>query len=287
MLNIDPKQPDPSASTQAALPATLALEDVEAIVRMLNLAISDDLSPAMRRRAIVEGVARLVDADTWIWIRYRVHDANDPRPVPFDIIDGGYRDEAERGRYITGSSDETISARINRQMLAPTHRTNVLHKMLPPTPENAAIIQRYETLTGFGDFIVSAYPLGGLIWSGIALNRRAGRPIYTPRELAIVHVVIGQLDFLHREGTDMPANSESLLTLSARERQVLIFLLGGDSAKEIATKMGLSHHTVNDHIRAVYRRLNVRTRPELMKLFMSGSVASSTPDAEQDPTNTD
>jgi len=50
--------------------------------------------------------------------------------------------------------------------------------------------------------------------------------------------------------------------LTPRETEVLTFLSKGFTIKEIAGLMGIKWFTVNDHIKAVYRKLNVSSRAE-------------------------
>lgn len=57
--------------------------------------------------------------------------------------------------------------------------------------------------------------------------------------------------------------------LSKRLRETLDGLLGGGSAKEIAADLGLSPHTVQNYIKAVYREYNVNSRGELLALFIA------------------
>jgi DNA-binding CsgD family transcriptional regulator len=52
--------------------------------------------------------------------------------------------------------------------------------------------------------------------------------------------------------------------LSPRQEETLQCLLTGDSAKQIADKLGLSIHTVGDYIKAVYRAHGVNSRAELL-----------------------
>lgn len=56
-----------------------------------------------------------------------------------------------------------------------------------------------------------------------------------------------------------------------RQRQVLACLLHGDSAKQVARRLGLSVHTVNEYVKALYRRFNVQSRAELMARFAGRS----------------
>jgi DNA-binding CsgD family transcriptional regulator len=57
--------------------------------------------------------------------------------------------------------------------------------------------------------------------------------------------------------------------LSPRLRQTLECLLEGDGEKQVAARLGLSRHTVHDYVTALYRRLDVSSRPELMALCLS------------------
>jgi DNA-binding CsgD family transcriptional regulator len=51
--------------------------------------------------------------------------------------------------------------------------------------------------------------------------------------------------------------------LSTRERQVVELLLAGRSTREVATDLYLSPHTVRDHIKTIFAKTGVRSRPEL------------------------
>ncbi|AHI02142.1 hypothetical protein KALB_8785 [Kutzneria albida DSM 43870] len=71
--------------------------------------------------------------------------------------------------------------------------------------------------------------------------------------------------------TVQPASSVALLPavsawfgLTAREQQVVRQVLEGLPAKHIARRLELSPHTVNDHLKAIYRKTGVSSREELM-----------------------
>lgn len=57
--------------------------------------------------------------------------------------------------------------------------------------------------------------------------------------------------------------------LTPRQRDVLGLLLLGRSLTRIARELALSEHTVNDHRKAIYRRLNVASRSELAALLQA------------------
>jgi DNA-binding NarL/FixJ family response regulator len=55
---------------------------------------------------------------------------------------------------------------------------------------------------------------------------------------------------------------EPFYPLSAREMEVLECVTFGMSNKEIATKLGISHQTVKNHVTAILRKLNVEDRTQ-------------------------
>ncbi|MBM9435248.1 helix-turn-helix transcriptional regulator [Streptomyces bryophytorum] len=52
--------------------------------------------------------------------------------------------------------------------------------------------------------------------------------------------------------------------LTPRERSVVDQVLEGRSGKQIARTLDLSPHTANDHLKAVYRKMRVNGRDELI-----------------------
>ena len=52
--------------------------------------------------------------------------------------------------------------------------------------------------------------------------------------------------------------------LPPRVRQVLRCLLEGDGDKQIAARLQLSPHTVNQYIKTIYAHFQVNSRPELL-----------------------
>jgi DNA-binding CsgD family transcriptional regulator len=55
-------------------------------------------------------------------------------------------------------------------------------------------------------------------------------------------------------------------------------LLEGDSEQQIAVRIGLTRDTTHQYVKAIYRRLNINTRGELMARFVrfpSGALRAS------------
>ncbi|QGX96743.1 LuxR family transcriptional regulator (plasmid) [Roseovarius faecimaris] len=61
-------------------------------------------------------------------------------------------------------------------------------------------------------------------------------------------------------------SGEELPELTPREREVLFLLAGGLSRKECAASCGISPHTVSDHTKSIYRKLDVRNLVEAARL---------------------
>jgi DNA-binding CsgD family transcriptional regulator len=63
---------------------------------------------------------------------------------------------------------------------------------------------------------------------------------------------------LARFGEPSPAD------LPPRARQVLGCVLEGDGDKQIARRLGIRPHTVNQYLKTLFAHFGVRSRPELM-----------------------
>ena len=55
---------------------------------------------------------------------------------------------------------------------------------------------------------------------------------------------------------------------SPRQVQVLRELLFGASEKQVAIRLGLSRHTVHEHVKQIYKRMMVCSRGELLARFL-------------------
>lgn len=82
---------------------------------------------------------------------------------------------------------------------------------------------------------------------------REGRPPLSP---SVARRMLAH--FREQEGRQ----SDNPAILSPREREVLRQLARGISIAAIAQEMGISHHTVGDHVKNIYRKLNITSRAE-------------------------
>lgn len=78
---------------------------------------------------------------------------------------------------------------------------------------------------------------------------------------------------LETESVSAPAGSVAVtnfsgLLLSAAERRVFDLLLEGLAEKQVAQRLNISRHTVHNHLREIYRTLDVHSRSELLARFV-------------------
>jgi DNA-binding CsgD family transcriptional regulator len=66
------------------------------------------------------------------------------------------------------------------------------------------------------------------------------------------------------------ALSVEVAALTGRELDVMKLVLGGKSNEEVARLLRVSVHTVKSHTQAIFRKLGVRSRAELLSRFVSG-----------------
>jgi DNA-binding NarL/FixJ family response regulator len=86
----------------------------------------------------------------------------------------------------------------------------------------------------------------------------AGRAVFTP---SLAGLVLGEYRRIARRPNAGPASP----SLSERETEVLRHVAKGLSAKQIAAELSLSHRTVENHVQATFRKLQVANRVELTR----------------------
>lgn len=91
----------------------------------------------------------------------------------------------------------------------------------------------------------------------ISLYRAVSEPRFDEADLRLV-------ELFHQELLFDLMGFDAQPQLSARERQVLDLLLEGRADKEIAVQLGISRYTVNQYNKAVYSKLGVHSRFELL-----------------------
>ncbi|KUH94227.1 MULTISPECIES: response regulator [Mycobacterium] len=84
-----------------------------------------------------------------------------------------------------------------------------------------------------------------------------GRAVFTP---GLAGLVLGEYRRIaqNRGGPETPS-------LTERETEILRYVAKGLTAKQIAARLSLSHRTVENHVQATFRKLQVANRVELAR----------------------
>ena len=109
----------------------------------------------------------------------------------------------------------------------------------------------------------------------LCLIRAAEDGAFQDADRAIMGLLHDSIGWLHQ--TRHAPTRTSTAGLSRRQCDVLRHLMAGDSEKQAAFKLGLSRHTVHDHVKTLYRHFKVSSRGELMALFLAPSAAAAEP----------
>jgi DNA-binding NarL/FixJ family response regulator len=86
----------------------------------------------------------------------------------------------------------------------------------------------------------------------------AGRAVFTP---GLAGLVLGE----YRRIAQRPGSGPAGPTLTDRETEVLRHVAKGLTAKQIAAKLSVSHRTVENHVQATFRKLQLANRVELTR----------------------
>lgn len=130
---------------------------------------------------------------------------------------------------------------------------------------NSPIYQEYLKLAGIDGKIMSlsALPDSGELSHLLTLKRPPGERAFEPREIRLLHLF--HHEFNAALGTKLVSPSPATTdALPPRLRQVLGCLMEGDSEQQVARRLGISVHTVHEHVKRLHRRFDVSSRGELL-----------------------
>jgi DNA-binding NarL/FixJ family response regulator len=87
-----------------------------------------------------------------------------------------------------------------------------------------------------------------------------GRAVFTP---GLAGLVLGEYRRIAQSGTT--GAGTPVPSLTERETEILRHVAKGLTAKQIAARLSLSHRTVENHVQATFRKLQVANRVELAR----------------------
>jgi DNA-binding CsgD family transcriptional regulator len=252
---------------------SIALADAEAMIGLLATVGNPTVEVPLdqRKRELLEGLARMIDADVWLWIVARINPQMPGDAMALALIDGGWQCEAQRADAFRYMSDPNLSREITRHL----HTSAMQERSSTITRQDVLSNEEWQSSAfgckwraiGLDPMIISTYPIGRGLLSNLGFHRRLGQLPFTDRDRTVVHVMIQQIDWLHRAGSSVPA-SDNVLELSPRERQVTMLLLGGLSHNQVAARLRVSRHTITDYVKGIYGKLDVHSQAELLAKFI-------------------
>jgi DNA-binding CsgD family transcriptional regulator len=261
----------------ASEPDMLPEADVRAMVRLLaEVAVTTGGVIAQKRR-LMEGIAQLTGTDYWMWNVGRL-DMEKQMPIALSILhnlserqiallaDEAYRENGGHRAYTRAFIE------LSRKYPQWTRRMEDLIDLDNVSVKEAFYIHQREVDMAHSLFAFHHVPRQTNMYSGIGLHRSHGRDPYSRREMRIAHILISEVDWLHEYGVPEGEDGHAMAKLPPRSRTVQTLLLEGLSLKRIAYQLGLSEHTVKDHVKRIYKHYDVDSRTALLRRFMVGEI---------------
>jgi DNA-binding CsgD family transcriptional regulator len=90
----------------------------------------------------------------------------------------------------------------------------------------------------------------------------AGEPAWQRWQEVVGEFLGWQREAPRRRAADAAPSGEELAILTAREREILDLVAGGDNNLDIATKLFISEKTVRNHLTAIFGKLGVSSRSQ-------------------------
>jgi DNA-binding NarL/FixJ family response regulator len=143
-------------------------------------------------------------------------------------------------------------AQATAQVLAVSPSTRVL--VLSASDERDDVLEAVKA--GATGYLVKSASKAELAEAVVATA--AGRAVFTP---SLAGLVLGEYRRIAQSKDEGPPGP----SLTDRETEVLRHVAKGLSAKQIAERLSLSHRTVENHIQATFRKLQVANRVELTR----------------------
>jgi DNA-binding CsgD family transcriptional regulator len=234
--------------------------------------LTSDQSPAdARRRALVKGLAKLVASDFTFWAWGRGHPQRGP-VVPVAMISSGANAATVRG-WISLALSPLVDREI-RTPIAPLARPQVatLRRDLFSDArwKHSELQKAIGKTIGMDEWLHAVRYCGPDTWCNFWFSRRIGKPPFEEHDRLIVDLVLRHVAILHAVETagDLPASM--MFGLTHRQRAVLMALLDGQPRKLIAESMAISEHTVNEHVKKLFRHFSVRSSTGLAAKFLRG-----------------
>jgi DNA-binding CsgD family transcriptional regulator len=252
----------------------LRLNDVRAVVRLGNELHELPPGPTGRKRHLLAGLCRLVDAPVGVGLLLRVQES-DSQLIPISSVQWGWESARQRAavaRFLRSGqpADPAAGALLALLRQGAGSVTRTRQQLVPRHVwQSCQHVQEFKRSLGVDECIYSLLPLHeSQLVAAITLHRPWGQNHrFTERDRVLVDLVHTEHAWIYKP--DLPLSSPEAIRLSFRLRQTLQYLLSGDSEKQIAARTRLSRNTVHHYVKALYRHFQVSSRSELLARWVT------------------
>ncbi len=165
-----------------------------------------------------------------------------------------------------------VTAHTDPETLARAKETEPLGYVVKPF-DNRQLLSTIELALH-----VSQQRRRGLEWSESPEPARA-RAAALEQGMQRIADLVKELGLVTPNATHQCAEVEAILgQLSSRERQIVELLLASRRVPGIAATLGISPHTVRNHLKAVFRKLGVHSQEALLELLRKASEQGRAPE---------
>ncbi len=255
---------------------SLSATDARAIVRLLGEVCAHPGDHVARKRHLMNGISRLIDADRWAWGLAAQMDPSKPS-VHISLLHGGFTEETYAAFTQAYNHPEMsgVHALFATELAEKRcHLTRLRQQMDPEENYKKTGAYPFWQSADINGIIMSLRPLDSTTFSIMGIYRRLSAGLFTPRENRIAHILLSEVPVLHTEGWP-DDHGITLPALSNRQRTTMALLVQGYTRSKIAAHLGLSLHTVNDYVKAVFQHFQVHSQAELISRFRKGDGGDS------------
>lgn len=245
--------------------------DAHAIVRLVGKVAGLREALPEKRRQLMEGLCELIGAHYWTWA-LGVNLSPESPPAWGLQIHGGFNED-QLMKFARAQEHPDLA-----ELTAPfvallkqkgTHLTRLRQQTDPEDRFRSSGAYPLWKEVDVAPGIMSVRPIDAATVSAVSIHRRMDAPLFTERDSRIAHIVLSETGWLHpkalaeKDTTVVPA-------LSARRKTVFMLLVQGYPRNRIAANLGISRHTADEHVKAIYRHFGVHSQSELIRRFTNG-----------------
>src|SRR5688500_3894342 len=232
------------------------------------------VDPIAQRRMLVDGMVALLDAEQGFCSEASNWFAGQrPTPgvaVPGSAVDGPTLAYVNRWHVTQIDEEDALAAEILERSRPVDVVTWEQARPNRPPERYASFYDLLGTIR-VADVIDPVSTRGDGHVLALSIHRLGHRKPFDGRDRALVRLAAEELHPLHvnrKMDLTPPDSAADGADLTPRQQQILAMLLSARAPKQIAAELGLSLHTARDHIKAIYRKLGVSGRDELMTQFI-------------------